>query len=516
MEPQMSESESTPGRPTLHADQLFLRSPGSPTTVSIEEFWSWAFSDLQSDNHRGALATFLVAKALGISLSTREAYPGYDLELPPVTRIRVTAAGFLRARDQEPVSEIRFDNLAGPKSPSSELLSDSDYAADVYVFCLQQCGDATTYDPLDLSQWAFYPLPRRVLADYGARSLSLATVRRFRAESTSFENLANEVADLLEEEQRLRKPQDESSSTRTHPPENVDECLQSMGEALASRTNEAKLLELLTVGLHKVERAMQDGADLPRRSSIAPEASEAAEFRRRLEDIHDACEEFIKVQEEVDLATDLQEFQQLHAELQRLKIVLADCAVQRRVETEIRRLHERLPAIEQNAQELDDSELRQAILEIERQSPTCRRGHSMRILVGANSFRWTCSEFPHCWSRRPLTRAQLDRLQEATGEPIRHDEPRRTPPRHQLPAPTAVSPEWADRASQLLRAWRRDEAREQRLPAYRIMRDRTLAEILRIWPRTREQLAHVSGVGPATIEQHGDAILALLRDAERS
>ncbi|MBI2306473.1 MAG: DNA helicase RecQ [Rhodocyclales bacterium] len=63
-----------------------------------------------------------------------------------------------------------------------------------------------------------------------------------------------------------------------------------------------------------------------------------------------------------------------------------------------------------------------------------------------------------------------------------------------------------------LRQWRADTAREQGVPAYVILHDRTLRELAEMRPTTRGHLAMVSGIGAAKIEHYGDELLALIGD----
>ena len=64
-----------------------------------------------------------------------------------------------------------------------------------------------------------------------------------------------------------------------------------------------------------------------------------------------------------------------------------------------------------------------------------------------------------------------------------------------------------------LRQWRADTAREQGVPAYVILHDRTLRELAEMRPTTRGHLAMVSGIGTAKIEHYGEELLALIAAA---
>lgn len=72
------------------------------------------------------------------------------------------------------------------------------------------------------------------------------------------------------------------------------------------------------------------------------------------------------------------------------------------------------------------------------------------------------------------------------------------------------SPE-AERAAQLfahLKEWRRAQAQAKGVPAYVIFGDRDLAGIAEVAPRDLNQLAACKGIGPAKLQQYGEALLA--------
>jgi DNA helicase II / ATP-dependent DNA helicase PcrA len=61
-----------------------------------------------------------------------------------------------------------------------------------------------------------------------------------------------------------------------------------------------------------------------------------------------------------------------------------------------------------------------------------------------------------------------------------------------------------------LKEWRLQRSQEDGVPAYVVFHDATLAEIVRIAPRTPAELAGVPGVGPTKIERYGADVLAVL------
>jgi DNA helicase II / ATP-dependent DNA helicase PcrA len=64
-----------------------------------------------------------------------------------------------------------------------------------------------------------------------------------------------------------------------------------------------------------------------------------------------------------------------------------------------------------------------------------------------------------------------------------------------------------------LRAWRLERAKSDGVPPYVVFHDSTLAEIATRAPVSRDELASVSGVGPAKLERYADDVLAVLAAA---
>lgn len=61
-----------------------------------------------------------------------------------------------------------------------------------------------------------------------------------------------------------------------------------------------------------------------------------------------------------------------------------------------------------------------------------------------------------------------------------------------------------------LRAWRTKQAKEQRIPPYIIFSNKVLEAIAAQRPTTLGELRKISGVGPAKLEQYGEAVIAIV------
>jgi ribonuclease D len=80
------------------------------------------------------------------------------------------------------------------------------------------------------------------------------------------------------------------------------------------------------------------------------------------------------------------------------------------------------------------------------------------------------------------------------------------------PSPPPAAPSLAELDPNLLetlRRWRSEQARAQQLPPYIIFSNKVLEAIAAQRPTTLAGLAAINGVGPAKLEQYGQAVLAI-------
>jgi DNA helicase-2/ATP-dependent DNA helicase PcrA len=62
-----------------------------------------------------------------------------------------------------------------------------------------------------------------------------------------------------------------------------------------------------------------------------------------------------------------------------------------------------------------------------------------------------------------------------------------------------------------LRAWRKEEADRQSVPAFVVFSDATLEQVATVLPADQKALLRVSGVGAKKLEAYGEALLAIVR-----
>ncbi|MCZ6574051.1 MAG: HRDC domain-containing protein [Planctomycetota bacterium] len=78
------------------------------------------------------------------------------------------------------------------------------------------------------------------------------------------------------------------------------------------------------------------------------------------------------------------------------------------------------------------------------------------------------------------------------------------------------SDEAAQALFEALRDFRREIARAEQVPAYRIAWDRTLQEVAQRRPRNQDELLQIWGIGPQTAERYGAGLLGVVARAPPS
>ncbi len=181
-----------------------FRVAGEDQGFRVGDFWRWSFSDLKQNALRCALAEFLVAQATGAAPAPQSSgWDDYDLITPDGITIEVKSSAFIQSWPQARPSEMSFSRLRGRAWDSARgRASDATCRADVFVFCIQTAKTHDEYDPLNVSQWEFYPVSGETISALGQKSLGLNTLRRLRPNPTRFEDLEQAVFACLDECER--------------------------------------------------------------------------------------------------------------------------------------------------------------------------------------------------------------------------------------------------------------------------------------------------------------------------
>jgi hypothetical protein len=178
------------------------------TSLTVADFWRWAFSDLRTNIVRGILTEFLVAQAVGDPSPLRQAWDNFDVTTASGIRVEVKSSAYLQSWQQKKLSQIVFTGLTGRawSAETNELDPERTLRADVYVFAAHTCRDPDQYDPLDLSSWEFKLMTAHRLSALGVRSVSKALLDRHAPETYRLDALAEAIERLHRAEADNRSP----------------------------------------------------------------------------------------------------------------------------------------------------------------------------------------------------------------------------------------------------------------------------------------------------------------------
>jgi ATP-dependent DNA helicase RecQ len=145
--------------------------------------------------------------------------------------------------------------------------------------------------------------------------------------------------------------------------------------------------------------------------------------------------------------------------------------------------------------------------------PSARRSSAFGALAGATP------TAIRRWLSLLIASGHLERYESHDGYPLlrvaRTDDPPRITAVPAAAAPDGgPAPSPADEALfERLRAWRRETADAQSVPAFVVLADRTLRALAAARPGSSGELAAVPGIGPAKLERYGPALLELVEEA---
>lgn len=168
---------------------------------TVQNYWSWAFSDLYNNIYRGILAEYIVAMALKITPPhgnyQRIVWNPYDLLSKSGKRIEIKSSAYLQSWDGD-FSKIIFSIAPAQIDNSiSHSVSTFQRNSDVYVFCLYT---AKTRDvsPLNLDYWDFYILPTSILNEKkpNQKTISINSLKTLNPECVKYNGLYNAVENI--------------------------------------------------------------------------------------------------------------------------------------------------------------------------------------------------------------------------------------------------------------------------------------------------------------------------------
>jgi hypothetical protein len=189
-------------------DELF-NYDGTYLDFSVGDCLNYTFGDLSNNTTRGAIAEYIVAKALEIDTSEhRKDWLDYDLiykdKQDKDIRIEVKASGYIQSWNEH---EDFISNIVFSIKPSKDydkehhiFLDHKTRKSDIYIFCLLAEKSKEKLSATDLSQWQFYVVPTKSIDEKcgNQQIISLNRLKTlFDVREVDYYNLKSEVDKLL-------------------------------------------------------------------------------------------------------------------------------------------------------------------------------------------------------------------------------------------------------------------------------------------------------------------------------
>lgn len=149
--------------------------------ATIGDFWSWAYSDLQSNTIRPLFAEYLVGRCLGLLFQPRLEWDHVDFTYLG-KKIEVKSSAYVQTWPQRKPSFISFDIAAKQKPWIAEnnTFCEPGRCADCYVLCVHTERDISRCRVDDPRQWQFFVLPEKIITEtFGAqRTARLSRIQK--------------------------------------------------------------------------------------------------------------------------------------------------------------------------------------------------------------------------------------------------------------------------------------------------------------------------------------------------
>ena len=226
----------------IHASKcsVFFIDECQRVTARLIDFWQWAYSDLIGNTERGILAEYLVACALGIEKKVRISWGKYDLSFKGL-HIEVKTSGYLQTWDQEKLSKISFGiaKTRGWNEKTNEMEKEKKRQADIYIFCVHKHKKQESRNPLDVSQWSFYILTKKILDEKAgdAKTISLQTLVAYGAIECEYGSIYDVNRSINDEQGTQREKSKVASCDATLLLDNIDKLHSTEGGILRVRNN---------------------------------------------------------------------------------------------------------------------------------------------------------------------------------------------------------------------------------------------------------------------------------------
>ncbi|HLJ46651.1 MAG TPA: hypothetical protein VKU01_11620 [Bryobacteraceae bacterium] len=134
------------------------------------------------------------------------------------------------------------------------------------------------------------------------------------------------------------------------------------------------------------------------------------DFLRSLSPIAESLQSFIGLREELEAVDSLHEHAELVGRLKRIRNVLGDLPLSRKINKELRELNDKRDRLFESDQARRNFRLDSRVTELNLGNRGCKHNHPMAIRKGALGFFWGCTHYPFCQETARLSQAQIQFL----------------------------------------------------------------------------------------------------------
>ena len=203
----MSSAATTTSRQISESDRFF--GAGLVCDYTVLDFWRYAFSHLNSNMIRGAVAEFIVETALrpGAGIAIRNPWGDFDVGYRG-RRIEIKCCGYWQdyegtKRVQAKQSPIEFSRLNQKyRTLMEHRPGTAEYKADLYILAALQNSqtDTDSFAVLNLDHWGFYVLSQARLRELAtpAGNIRESKLKKGKVLFAQYVNLKSSVDEAIE------------------------------------------------------------------------------------------------------------------------------------------------------------------------------------------------------------------------------------------------------------------------------------------------------------------------------
>lgn len=172
---------------------------GMPTNRLLSDFLAWVSLDLMNSVTRSILAEYIVASALNLDGTGQKSNIPYRINYYGIS-VEIKSSAYIQSLQENTPLAAPIFGIAPTYDWDFNDVVKRERKAQVYVFCLLDCLNLASADPLRLEQWKFYVLPTSVLNEHcgDQKTLTLNALKSLSPTEATYGTLGNVIKNYAE------------------------------------------------------------------------------------------------------------------------------------------------------------------------------------------------------------------------------------------------------------------------------------------------------------------------------